>query len=304
MMLGRCPACERAILPEGVSRGKTLANRWGPEGKTGQMLRNAGAAIAVAATLVLSACATRTSTPAPPARPAPAPAQSLSSIHQNLDPLKSVWHVRAGLNVAALSCAQRVGPEIVTDYNAFLKAKQRLLAEAYEALSADYRAKGGSWQRALDTDMTKLYNHFASPTAQAGFCDAAAVEVKRAIAASPDDRQTWAVDSLAKLDQPFTAPPAMAARMMARTAVAEPALPAGWRIQLGAFGTPAAARKAWDDVSSRSKEIGGLTPHFEPAPGKSLTRLQVKGFDTRGQAISLCAHAAAAGFDCISVKDS
>ena len=261
--------------------------------------------ITAALILTLAACSTpRTTTPAPePSRPAPAPAP-LSPIHQNLDPLETVWHVRAGLNVAALSCAQRVGPGIVTDYNAFLKAKKALLTEAYDALSAEYRAKGGNWQRSLDTDMTKLYNHFASPDAQAGFCDAAAVEVKRAIAATPDERQAWAETALASLDKPFTAPPQMAmARGLLAMPAAEPAIPAGWRIQLGAFGTKQAAEKAWVDVKSRSAELAGLTPHFEPVPGKPLTRLQVKGVNSRAEAITLCAHAAAANFDCIPVKE-
>lgn len=257
---------------------------------------------------LLASCSTRTPTPPPePSRPAPAPAP-LSPIHQNLDPLDTVWHVRAGLNVAALSCSQRVGPGIVTDYNAFLKAKQALLAQAYEALSADYRARGGNWQRALDTDMTKLYNHFASPTAQAGFCDAAAQEVKRAIAADPDDRQAWAVDALARLDRPFTQP--QMAAVAARAAPIAPKLapatasgvPAGWRIQLGAFGSKSAAESAWSSLKSRSSELGGLTPHFEPVPGKPLTRLQVKGVENQADAIRLCAHAAAAGFDCFPVR--
>lgn len=264
--------------------------------------------ITAALILTLAACSTpRTQTPAPePSRPAPAPAP-LSPIHQNLDPLETVWHVRAGLNVAALSCAQRVGPGIVTDYNAFLKAKKELLTQAYNALSDEYRAKGGNWQRALDTDMTKLYNHFASPDAQAGFCDAAAVEVKRAIAASPDERQAWAETTLATLDKPFTTPQQVATRAVARGLMAmpaaSPAIPAGWRIQLGAFGTQQAAEKAWADVKSRSTELSGLTPHFEPVPGKPLVRLQVKGVDSRAEAITLCAHAAAANFDCIPVKE-
>ena len=265
--------------------------------------------IALAAVLtLLAACSTRTPTPPPePPRPAPALAP-LSPIHQNLAPLDTVWHVRAGLNVAALSCAQRVGPGIVTDYNAFLKAKQALLAQAYEALSADYRAKGGNWQRTLDTDMTKLYNHFASPTAQAAFCDAAAQEVKRAIAASPDERQAWAVEALARLDRPFTQPQmaAVAARAapmgLMSAPVASPGVPAGWRIQLGAFSSKSAAEAAWSSLKSRSSELGGLTPHFEPVPGKPLTRLQVKGVENQADAIRLCAHAAAAGFDCFPVK--
>lgn len=260
--------------------------------------------LATAALLTLAACVSRT--PEPPHSARPAPAQPLSPIHRNLDPLETVWHIRAGLNVAALSCAQRVGPAIVSDYNAFLKAKKALLDESYRALSADYREKGGNWQRSLDTDMTKLYNHFASPTAQAAFCDAAAQEVKRAAAAPPDDWEAWAADTLAKLDAPFTAPPMFAS--LSRAAPMSMAAPpgdvilAGWRIQLGAFSSEPAARAAWADVSQRSSQLGQMTPWFEPVPGKSLTRLQVKGVESREQAIGLCAHAAAAGFECIPVK--
>lgn len=274
--------------------------------------------LAILLSLTLAACASRTPAPPPPARPAPA--QALSPIHQDLDPHETLWHVRAGLNVAALSCAQRVGPGIISDYNSFLKAKKALLNEAYEALSAEYRAKGGNWQRNLDADMTKLYNHFASPTAQAAFCDAAAAEVKRAVAAPPESWESWAAETLATLDRPFTAPQMAAMGRAARAAPLAAPAPAppgaaaavsngpefqarpGWRIQLGAFSSEAAARAAWADVSARSSQLGGMAPHFEPVPGKSLTRLQVKGVDSREQAIQLCAHAAAAGFDCLPVK--
>lgn len=263
----------------------------------------------IAALALLAACSTRTPAPPPePSRPAPAPAP-LSPIHQNLDPLDTVWHVRAGLNVAALSCAQRVGPAVVTDYNAFLKAKKDVLAQAYEALSAEYRAKGGNWQRTLDTDMTKLYNHFASPTAQAGFCEAAASEMKRAIAADPDAAQLWAKEALARLDLPFTQPQMAAAaaraapQARAMGLMSAPAAGAtNWRIQLGAFGSQAKAEAAWNSLKDRSPELGAMSPHFEAVPGKPLTRLQVKGVDSQADAVRLCAHAAAAGFDCFPVK--
>jgi hypothetical protein len=269
-------------------------------------MRHTHKLFAAAATLTLAACATRTPPP-PPERPAPP--QALSPIHQNLAPHEQLWHVRAGLNVAALSCSSKVGPSIITDYNAFLKAKQAVLAQAYDQLSADYRTKGGNWQRALDSDMTKLYNHFASPTAQAAFCDAAATEVKRAITTADAD---WA-DALKRLDTPFTAPPQLAARaspppaargLLAMPQPAAEPIPTNWRIQLGAFGSKPAAQTAWAEVSGRSTELGKLTPHFEPVPGKPLVRLQVKGVQSRDQAIQLCAHAAAAGFDCIPVRES
>ena len=113
-------------------------------------------------------------------------------------------------------------------------------------------------------------------------------------------------DALARLDKPFTQPQmaafaARAAPMVAPRA-ASPAGAAGWRIQLGAFGSKSAAEAAWDGLKSRSPRLAGLTPHFEPVPGKSRTRLQVKDVNSQSDAIRLCAHAAGAGFDCFPVK--
>jgi hypothetical protein len=255
----------------------------------------------IVAALLVAACAARTPAP-PPARPAPAP--TVSPIHQDLSPLEAAWHVRAGLNVAALSCAGRVGQGIIADYNSFLASKKQVLAAAYEAKAQAYRAKGGNWQRALDSHMTQLYNQFADPDAQAAFCFAAAAEVKRAIAEDPQAFTADAQEMLARMDEPFTSPPQIAAARSSTLQVAPPAttVPAGWRIQLGAFSSPAAAQGAWNSVKARSPQFAAMAPHFEPVPGKSLLRLQVKGVETRADAIRLCAYAAAGGFDCIPVK--
>jgi cell division septation protein DedD len=261
--------------------------------------------VPLAAALVLAACTTRTPPP-PPARPAPA--AELSPIHQNLGPLEAAWHVRAGLNVAALSCSTKVGQGIITDYNSFLASKKQLLARAYEAKAEAYKVKGGNWQRALDSHMTQLYNQFADPDAQAGFCQTAAAEVKRAIAEDPDAFAADAQQMLARLDRPFTSPPQIAdmpSRAAPQPLMAQPAaaaVPADWRIQLGAFSSAAAAQGAWTSLKARSPQFAAMTPYFEPVPGKPLVRLQVKGVETRADAIRLCAYAAAGGFDCIPVK--
>ncbi|MGL6043972.1 MAG: SPOR domain-containing protein, partial [Sandaracinobacteroides sp.] len=155
--------------------------------------------------------------------------------------------------------------------------------------------------------MTRLYNQFADPDAQSAFCAVAAAEVKRAIAEEPQAFEAGARQALARLDSPFADPPRLAfAGKSAPSAAIGPApvagIPAGWRIQLGAFGSPSAAQSAWVNVKSRSPALAGMTPHFEPVPGKPLVRLQVKGVESRAQAVELCAHAAAAGFDCLPVK--
>lgn len=268
---------------------------------------------AVALTLILAACATRTPPPEPPPRPAPPP-PPLSAIHQNLSDEERAFNFRAGLNVAALSCVKLAGPEIVSDYNQFLSAKKAELATAYEAKAARHRAQGGKWERALDSHMTQLYNHFAAPTAQVEFCRRAAQEVKQAIAVDRQGFIAWAQPALARLDAPFAAlPPAQPAAIMAMAAAPRAVaaksrpgvsiidLPAGWRIQLGAYSSRAAAEAAWTKVSSRSPSITGMTPHFEPVPGQSLVRLQAHGATSREQAIALCAEVAAVGLACIPV---
>jgi ABC-type polar amino acid transport system ATPase subunit len=42
-------------------------------------------------------------------------------------------------------------------------------------------------------------------------------------------------------------------------------------------------------VKARSPQFAAMAPHFEPVPGTSLLRLQVKGVETRADAIRLCA---------------
>lgn len=263
-------------------------------------------------TLVLAACATRPpASPDPASRPSASADAPLSRIHRDLTELETVWHVRAGLNVAALSCRSRVGNGIISDYNGFLKSKRALLSLAYEAKADRYRAKGGNWQRELDTHMTKLYNHFAQTSGQAAFCGTAAAELRQAIAADPDAFRADAGNVLARLDRPFlargSASPAIARAIPASAAgPAAAALPLapGWGVQLGAFGSRKQAQAAWTNVAGRAPRLAAFRPHYEDAPGGKLVRLQVKGLNTQADAIELCAHAAAAGFDCMPVRVS
>lgn len=256
----------------------------------------------LAATLFLAACATRPPAPEPSAPLTPPPAEvPLSAIHQGLGPLEQVWHIRAGLNVAALSCAPHVGPEIVSDYNRFLAAKQPLLARAFAAKEARF-----DHPRALDSNMTRLYNHFASPPAQPAFCAAAAQEMKRALAEDAARLEADPGPMLARLDRPIAMPTPVARAAPLAIASAPTAslaaVPSGdWRIQLGAFGTPEAARRAWTLLVSRTASLGSRKPHYEPVPGRPLTRLQLRDVASRADAIKLCAHAAAVGFDCFPV---
>lgn len=64
----------------------------------------------------------------------------------------------------------------------------------------------------------------------------------------------------------------------------------GWAVQLGAFSTEAAARKAWTTYSKRFASLDGYpaTSHQAVVSGKSFFRLTANGVGTRQAAASLC----------------
>ncbi len=83
-----------------------------------------------------------------------------------------------------------------------------------------------------------------------------------------------------------TTPPDRApVRAAPATAPATPVRATGrWRVQLGAFGDEANARRAWNAVSGR---LEGLQPYYVRAG--ALTRLQAGPFPTRAAAERACA---------------
>lgn len=93
-----------------------------------------------------------------------------------------------------------------------------------------------------------------------------------------------------------TPPAAAEARRPARTEVAASA-GGHWRIQLGAFSSPANAHHAWESI--RGKGLGGLQPVFTPAG--AVTRLQAGPLASKAAAEKACAAAKAAGSACFPV---
>jgi hypothetical protein len=102
----------------------------------------------------------------PPARPAPV---ALA------DADEAVWHLRAGLNVAALMCKGRGRVSVAADYSRLLTRHRSLLAAAY---AAEQKRHGGG----LDRHQTRLYNRFSNQRDPAGFCRNAADAARRAVA--------------------------------------------------------------------------------------------------------------------------
>jgi len=73
----------------------------------------------------------------------------------------------------------------------------------------------------------------------------------------------------------------------------------GWKIQLGAFSSAAAAKAAWGTVSGATPAIRGLTPNYVAAG--AFTRLQAGPLGSRTAADQACAAVKSSGTACFSV---
>lgn len=291
-------------------------------------VRSRAAALTIALAL-LTGCGGRPAPPKP-AEPLPAPTPpagaatglpipqrqvdgGFATINSGLGESEAAWHVRAALNVAALSC--RGDDAIIASYN-------QLLARQKAPLAAAYRGEAGRFDDAgaMDRHMTQLYNFFAQPPAQAGFCRAAKAETGRIGAVSPAEFPAYAAQAIGRLEAPVLdfyraydayrrdlaqwranprATQVAVAAPVAKLAAAEPTI-SSWRIQIGAFSGRAAAEAAWARARKTAPSLARYRPHYEPAPGRpELVRVQLGSEDDRDGALRLCASAAAAGFDCI-----
>lgn len=137
--------------------------------------------------------------------PPPAPPQ-ISPINRNLSPAATVWHLRVALNVAALACRGPAEASIIAGYNAMLRGRTVELAATQQALSAEYKARGGDWQDAYDDAMTRLYNFFSQAQARDPFCQAAERTLAQLPAIAPDGMGAFAATQLPLLDAPFVQP--------------------------------------------------------------------------------------------------
>jgi hypothetical protein len=86
----------------------------------------------------------------------------------------SVWGLRAGLNVAALTCRGRSRADVAPAYRRLLTHHRELLASAYQA---ERQRRGGA---AFDREQTRVYNRFANQRSPESFCRTAANVAKQA----------------------------------------------------------------------------------------------------------------------------
>jgi hypothetical protein len=148
---------------------------------------------------------------------APAAAQSGATVWEPASPALSAdevaWHVRAGLNVAALACRDADAATMVAQYNMMLVAEGAPLAAARAGVESGYRARfGAAWQARDDDDMTRLYNHFAAPDAHDAFCAAARELLRDSETIAPGEFYAFARYALPQLEQAFAPAPSVAQR--------------------------------------------------------------------------------------------
>lgn len=123
-----------------------------------------GAALAV----LLAGCASHDARPVARASQKAVPRQAVA------EPGEAVWHLRAGLNVAALSCRGRGREPVAGSYAKLLSRHRALLASAY---AGEQRRHG----KGLDRHLTQVYNRFAYQRSPANFCHNAAAVAQEAV---------------------------------------------------------------------------------------------------------------------------
>lgn len=179
--------------------------------------------------LCLTACAVRPApvevaqapSPAPTPTPVPVPLPPGASVgmnvpfplvdgsfptpNRNLSPAGALWHLRGGLNVAALACRGPGEAATIARYNALLASRKEALAKAQKAYEAEYRAVAGAeWQTRWDSAMTRLYNYFSQTPPREGFCAASEALLVELEAVPAAELPAFAHARLADLDRPFT----------------------------------------------------------------------------------------------------
>ena len=152
-------------------------------------------------------------------------------------------------------------------------------------------------------NLQQMDKHIALPQRQQGLALARQMEQKAG--ASPAIRPPRSAGAV----RPATIPPSnsaiqstVAAPAPVRAATAAPspvAAGGGWKVQLGAFGNAANAKRHWDAVRAKVGALGSLSPSFEPAG--AMTRLKAGPVANRAAADRICAAAKAAGSACFPV---
>jgi hypothetical protein len=85
----------------------------------------------------------------------------------------------SALNVAALACRGENEAAIIADYNGLLAREKPGAGAPIPSCRPSSDDAGRAWQTQQDVHMTRVYNFFALPPAQKGFCTTAAAVLAR-----------------------------------------------------------------------------------------------------------------------------
>lgn len=129
----------------------------------------------ILASITLASCG-RHERPVAASRPAPLKgAASAAAAPASLTSgTAAVWNLRAGLNVAALSCRGSGRRPVAGDYARLLTRHRGLLDAAYRT------EQGRQGVSAFDRQQTRVYNGFANQASPARFCMTASAVAQRA----------------------------------------------------------------------------------------------------------------------------
>lgn len=160
------------------------------------------------------------------------------------------------------------------------------------------RASAAGIPRASES-LAQMDRYIPAPDRQKGIELARQWDKQRPQLASAAPVKPAVVPPAAAKSSPKPAPVAAKPKTAAVAATPKPATGGKWRVQLGAFGNPAAAQSLWSKLS-KQPSLGGLSPDYVKAG--AVTRLQATGIASAATASQVCASVKAAGNPCLVVK--
>ena len=122
-----------------------------------------------------------------------------------LETEESLWHLRMGLNVAALSCYDDTD-SVNAAYGQFLTTHKKRLAEANKAMDALWTERAGrsGAKSARDRHSVEVYNFFALPMVTRTFCTTASQVLATANATPSSELAGYASLGLSQIEGVFT----------------------------------------------------------------------------------------------------
>jgi len=168
-------------------------------------MRGRIAAAVLAAILASCASPERVMEAPPPPQTPTAPVYDrlpVAAINQNISSEEAIWHLRAGMNVAALNCGTGGHASVDAGYNQMIMLHKDMLGEAYNAETLRF-GKDRSGVREMDRHQTGLYNFFANIGSLGQFCRIANDIAVRINAMSSTELALAARHFLAELEEPL-----------------------------------------------------------------------------------------------------